>query len=160
MCCSPRFILLPVDFHRGALLHILQSPQLLLLLFFHSATGPQAKKLPGPLRKHLPLIASRCLCPCRQFCTSTHVRKLFHEGEFHDYSTISSLRARNRALTRSDPLSHHFQLLEELADKAKSSKVGRSSLMSASSPRHKLPSCCSAAGHMCTDRAHLPGAFT
>lgn len=60
----------------------------------------------------------------------------------------SSLHARNRALTRSDPLSHYFQLLEELTDGAKPSQVGRSSLVSASSPRHKLQFCCSAAGHV------------
>lgn len=129
-----------VDFHSGILLHILQSPPLSLLLFFHSTTGP--------LRKHLSLIASHCMCQCRPCCTSTRARKLFDEGEFHDYSTISSLRAQNGALTRSDPLSHHLQLLEELTDEAKSSRVGRSSPVSASSPRHKLPSCCSAAGHV------------
>lgn len=145
MCCSPRCIPLPVDFHSGIRLHILQSPQLTLLLFFSQHDGPTEKT---PVSHSVSL---RCV-RAGPFCTSTRARKLFDEGEFLDYSTMSSQRCTERSV--SDPLSHHFKLLEELTDEAKSSKVGRSSLTSASAPRHKLPSCCFAGG------THVHGAYT
>lgn len=64
--CSQRFIILWLKLQNwsGILLHIFfqftsapHSPQLFLLLFFHSTMSLQAKKLLGPLRKHLSLVA-------------------------------------------------------------------------------------------------------
>lgn len=76
---------------------------------------------------------------CRQFCASTHVRKLFHKGKFLDYSTVPSLHAQNGRLTRSDPVSQHFNSFRSAQKMPNPAKVGRLFLMSASFPRHKLP---------------------
>lgn len=89
----------------GILLHILQSPQLLLLLFFSQHDGSAGQKAAGPTEK-TPVSHSVSLHVSEPTnFAHLHVRKLFDEGKFPDYRTSSSLHAQNRPLTRSDPVS-------------------------------------------------------